>query len=582
MWHETRKEMVQIIKSLVRLDHSQKKAESEATQTEDQDCDNFWFEAHIVFDDAFEADSADSTQKFLNDYVNNLKEVIPEAAKRETEDLGCENNNTVPHTDTALQRVIVTPYGGRLKWNLPFGNSLFVHLKNKALIRKGKRWSQVMYMYYLLSHTLLRRLDKSTVDRARNTFLLALDGDVDFQPEALRRLIQRFRTGHNIGAACGRIHPNGSGCMVSYQKFEYAISHWLQKATEHVLGCVLCSPGCFSLFRAYALMDDNVLKKYTTVSTEARHCVQYDQGEDRWLCTLLLQQGYRVEYCAASDSYTNAPAGFYEFCKQRRRWIPSTFANILDLLQNWNDITRKNDDISFGYIIYQAYLLFCAVITPGTIFLVLAGALSAAYPSIPLIGSVVINFIPIAIFLTVCFFGSQQNQLRCLAFLSAMYALLMMMVLAGMVRTATDFGICSITTVLTIIVVVVFISAAILHWQEKWCVLPALVYYLAVPSMSMLLIFYSIVNLHVVSWGTREAAKPRTEQQEDQGVYDAFVECVEDGCTADELSGMSAWKDAAEEALEDLGFDCSFATRTVSTPLLLIIAVAMATLRHFL
>ena len=68
------------------------------------------------------------------------------------------------------------------------------------------------------------------------------------------------------------------GPMVWYQKFEYAISHWLQKATEHVLGCVLCSPGCFSLFRAKALMDDNVAKRYTTPPTEPRHYVQYDQG----------------------------------------------------------------------------------------------------------------------------------------------------------------------------------------------------------------------------------------------------------------------------------------------------------------
>ena len=28
--------------------------------------------------------------------------------------------------------------------------------------------------------------------------------------------------------------------FVRYQKFEYAIGHWLQKATEHMLGCVLC------------------------------------------------------------------------------------------------------------------------------------------------------------------------------------------------------------------------------------------------------------------------------------------------------------------------------------------------------
>jgi hypothetical protein len=69
-----------------------------------------------------------------------------------------------------------------------------------------------------------------------------------------------------------------AGPMVWYQMFEYAIGHWLQKATEHMIGCVLCSPGCFSLFRGKALMDDNVMRKYTTASKEARHYVQYDQG----------------------------------------------------------------------------------------------------------------------------------------------------------------------------------------------------------------------------------------------------------------------------------------------------------------
>ena len=39
-------------------------------------------------------------------------------------------------------------------------------------------------------------------------------------------------------------------------------------------------------------------------------------GEDRWLCTLLLKQGWRVEYNAASDAYTNAPEEFKEFYNQ--------------------------------------------------------------------------------------------------------------------------------------------------------------------------------------------------------------------------------------------------------------------------
>jgi len=44
--------------------------------------------------------------------------------------------------------------------------------------------------------------------------------------------------------------------------------------------------------------------------------------------------------------------------------------------------------------------------------------------------------------------------------------------------------------------------------QEFWCILHGFLYFLAIPSMSMLLMLYSIGNLHVVSWGTRETPKP--------------------------------------------------------------------------
>ena len=62
--------------------------------------------------------------------------------------------------------------------------------------------------------------------------------------------------------------------MVWYQMFEYAIGHWLQKSTEHVMGCVLCSPGCFSLFRGQALMDTNVMRKYNKDSEKPLDFVQ--------------------------------------------------------------------------------------------------------------------------------------------------------------------------------------------------------------------------------------------------------------------------------------------------------------------
>jgi cellulose synthase/poly-beta-1,6-N-acetylglucosamine synthase-like glycosyltransferase len=60
-----------------------------------------------------------------------------------------------------------------------------------------------------------------------------------------------------------------------------------------------------------------------------------------------------VEYCAASDAYTKCPEGFREFFNQRRRWIPSTLANIVDLLANYKKTVQANDSISRLYIFYQ-------------------------------------------------------------------------------------------------------------------------------------------------------------------------------------------------------------------------------------
>ena len=242
-----------------------------------------------------------------------------------------------------------------------------------------------------------------------------------------------------VGAACGRIHPIGSGFMQWYQMFEYAIGHWLQKATEHVLGCVLCSPGCFSLFRGKAIMSDNVMRTYTTVATEPRHFVQYDQGEDRWLCTLLLQQGWRVEYSAASDSFTACPEGFNEFYNQRRRWMPSTIANILDLLGDAKNVVKKNDDISYLYIIYQIMMMVGTLLGPGSIFLMLVGACSLAFGWTDWT-SFGVNLAPLVAFVLLCLFGKTKHQLLMAQVLSIVYALLMVAVYIGvLVHTSKDF-----------------------------------------------------------------------------------------------------------------------------------------------
>ena len=45
----------------------------------------------------------------------------------------------------------------------------------------------------------------------------------------------------DVGAVCGRTHPLGSGPMVWYQIFDYAIGHWLLKVKTAIINVTLNS-----------------------------------------------------------------------------------------------------------------------------------------------------------------------------------------------------------------------------------------------------------------------------------------------------------------------------------------------------
>ncbi|KAF0297192.1 Chitin synthase chs-2 [Amphibalanus amphitrite] len=474
------------------------------------DKDYYHFKTHIFFDDAFEiSDDETEEMQVVNRWVKQLCHCIEEA---------CSNVHGVA---LALPPPVKTPtpYGGRLIYTLPGKTQIVVHLKDKSLIRHRKRWSQVMYMYYLLGFNLMEQpIDPERKEViAENTYLLALDGDIDFLPDAVKLLVDLMKKNANLGAACGRIHPVGTGPMVWYQLFEYAIGHWFQKATEHMIGCVLCSPGCFSLFRARALMDDNVMKTYTTPASEARHYVQYDQGEDRWLCTLLLQRGYRVEYCAASDAYTHAPEGFNEFYNQRRRWVPSTMANILDLLASHSRTVKVNDNISTLYIMYQVMLMVGTVLGPGTIFLMLVGSFNAAF-GISNWDSLIYNSIPVFIFMFACMTMSSKIQLMIAQLLTAVYMVVMVIVIIGMALQFAEEGLESPSAIFFMATMGSFVATgewqSLLHPLEFYCLPALVVYYITVPSMYFLLIVYSFTNMNNVTWGTREVAVKTRKSKE--------------------------------------------------------------------
>lgn len=364
-----------------------------------------------------------------------------------------------------------------------------------------------MYFYYLLGHQLM---EDSSLSRARkelraeNTFLLCLDGDVDFQPESVLKLLDLMRRNPRVAAATGRLHPTGTGYLYWFQKFEYAFGHWFLKPSEHVFGAVLCSPGCFSLVRAKAVMDDNVLKRLTQVPVKPEDYVLHNQGEDRWLCFLLLQQGWRVEFSAACDSFTACPVTFKEFYNQRRRWNPSTLFHNFNLIKDARKLIATNADISYAFIGYCIINFVGGILAPGSMLLVLVGVFEIAF-GISSTASFILNAVPVGFFIIVCLTLEADKQTDVAKILSALYAVMMVISYGSFVVSMFLDGPLTLTAIGFLATFGSFFLAAALHPQEFGCVIHCFIYMLALPSMFILLNIYSLLNMNIVSWGTREA-----------------------------------------------------------------------------
>ena len=539
MYRENETEMKQMLISLYNLanHYSTLKNAAGSERTHDK------YESHIFFDGAI---NDTQIQEFGLQLLSLLKETLHVKLKR------CKREKT--------------PYGYRLSWDIGLGDMPFtVHFKDKSLVKAKKRWSQVMYMNYVLNH----RLQKDGLN-ANDTFILTTDADIDFSPKSVDVLLDMFACNDQVGAVCARTHPKGSGPVYWYQIFDYAIGHWFQKPAEHILGCVLCSPGCFSVYRCSALTD--VLDMYSTEVTGANEFLMKDMGEDRWLCTLLIKAGWRLEYCAISEDQTYCPTEFGEFFKQRRRWIPSTIANLAQLISSAGSITRKNDSVSILFILFQAIMVFSTAISPATVILVISSGLQSAFKlsnSVTLV--VICALIAVSIFYgLVCLYGSPQTQIDMAKVLTFIFAIIMSVVVVGIFKevvydiyggksahvlnppnctnsssqevyedcilaakyieglikslyTPGNQVPVSMTVLYLGAFAVTFFVAAVLHLPEWYCLVHCVWYLLALPSGYLLLLIYSAANLDSQSWGTREGSSG-----EDKGLLgwlDHFKRC---------------------------------------------------------
>ena len=171
MWHETPEEMRALLTSVFNVDKEQALPQNQ---------DSFRWEVHVLFDDAINCNHATGEivpNKFLRSFCDEMEVLL-------TADSDAERMSPTPVVVTK------TPYGGLIVWKLPGGSSLLCHLKEKAVIRNKKRWSQCMYFLLFLGHPRLPTSPHHLDQPLDNTFILALDGDVEFSYIGVLRLVE--------------------------------------------------------------------------------------------------------------------------------------------------------------------------------------------------------------------------------------------------------------------------------------------------------------------------------------------------------------------------------------------------------
>ena len=228
---------------------------------------------------------------------------------------------------------------------------------------------------------------------------------------------------------------------------------------------------------------------------------------------------------------TYAPETFHEFYNQRRRWVPSTIANIIDFLADYKHIVKVNESISYLYIVYQFFLMVSTVLGPATVLLMITGAYNACLGT-SLWQSFLLAVGPAFCYLLLCYVTTTDFQIRVAALMSAIYAIIMMAVIVGTTIQIAEDSWTSPNAIFLMLLIFIFIVAAITHPQEFWCIVPGMLYFLCIPSGYLLLLIYSLCNLNIVSWGTREVEKKKhvkknmTKEEEEKAKIEAKQEAM--------------------------------------------------------
>ena len=160
---------------------------------------------------------------------------------------------------------------------------------------------------------------------ATGQIITFIDSDSFLQPDALRKLVNRF-SDPQVAAVTGHCDVENvwSNFLTRMQTVRYFVAFRVMKAAESVFDSVTCLSGPIAGYRREVLQE--ILPEWLSQTFMGRPATF---GDDRSLTNSLLRRGYKVVYEAEARVTTLVPEKHGVFLRQQLRWKRSWFRESL-------------------------------------------------------------------------------------------------------------------------------------------------------------------------------------------------------------------------------------------------------------
>lgn len=230
--------------------------------------------------------------------------------------------------------------------------------------------------------------------KATNEYVITLDADSEMHIGSLKRIVGAIESKDDrYAAVAGTIlcKNHGESFIAKLQDWDYILGISAVKRIQSMYKGTLVAQGAFSIYRKSAIEEvggwpDKI-------------------GEDIVLSWSLLDRGYYIGHCEESVCWTNVPASYKIFYRQRKRWS----RGLIEAFRSYPNLLFRGEMYTF----FIWYNLMFPYIDTMFIFFFVPGILAALIFGFYLLaGSMTLYLLPITFVYSAIIFRIQSKQLK--------------------------------------------------------------------------------------------------------------------------------------------------------------------------